>query len=184
MPLRRTGGSIPYRDTIRGIRDADFERLYEEHAQSLFRFLSYRTGDPTLSEDLLADTFEKVLRTRARARPGPVRSAEKPWLYAIALNCLRDGARRRQVEQRALERVAAEPGAWAGAADHEVEAVDRRDEVQHALAGLGEDEREALALRFGADLTVPEIARVLRVPLSTAEGRVYRGLRKLREILG
>ena len=184
MPLRRTGGSVPYRDTIREIRDADFERLYEEHAQPVFRFLSYRTGDPTLSEDLLADTFEKVLRTRARSRARPARSAEKAWLYAIALNCLRDGARRRQVEQRALERVAAEPGAWAEGVDREVEAVDRRDQVQQALAGLGDDEREALALRFGADLTVPEIARVLRVPLTTAEGRVYRGLRKLHDVLG
>ncbi len=166
------------------IRDGDFERLYEEHAQSVFRFLSYRTGDPTLSEDLLADTFEKVLRARARPRAWPARSAEKAWLYAIALNCLRDGARRRQVEQRALERVAAEPGAWADGADQEVEVVDRRDQVQQALAGLGDDEREALALRFGADLTVPEIARVLRVPLTTAEGRVYRGLRKLHDVLG
>jgi RNA polymerase sigma factor (sigma-70 family) len=137
-----------------------------------------------LSEDLLADTFEKVLRTRARARPWPARSGEKPWLYAIALNCLRDGARRRQVEQRALERVAAEPAAWAPAAGDALEAVERRDQVQQALATLGDDEREALALRFGADLTVPEIARVLGVPLTTAEGRVYRGLRKLHDVLG
>jgi RNA polymerase sigma-70 factor (ECF subfamily) len=37
-----------------------------------------------------------------------------------------------------------------------------------------------IALRFGADLTVPEIARVLDAPLTTVEGRVYRALRKLR----
>ncbi|MCW2990174.1 MAG: polymerase sigma factor, partial [Solirubrobacterales bacterium] len=42
---------------------------------------------------------------------------------------------------------------------------------------------EALALRFGADLTVPEIAKLLRLKLSTVEGRVYRALRKLREDL-
>jgi RNA polymerase sigma factor (sigma-70 family) len=137
-----------------------------------------------LSEDLLAETFEKVLRARTRARPWPARSGEKPWLYAIALNCLRDGARRRQVERRALERVAAEPRAWPEDPNDALEAVERRDQIQHALAALGEDEREALALRFGADLTVPEIARVLHVPLTTAEGRVYRGLRKLHDILG
>ena len=30
----------------------------------MLRFLAYRTGDQALAEDLLADTFERVLRTR------------------------------------------------------------------------------------------------------------------------
>ena len=48
---------------------------------------------------------------------------------------------------------------------------------------MAEEEREAIALRFGADMTVPEIAAVLGQPLTTVEGRVYRALRKLRERL-
>ena len=68
-------------------------------------------------------------------------------------------------------------------ADSAAEAVERRDELQRALAGLAEEEREAIALRFGSDLTVPEMATVLGVPLTTVEGRVYRALRKLREAL-
>ena len=43
------------------MRDDAFERLYAEHAQALFGFLSYRTGDRVLAEDLLADTFERAL---------------------------------------------------------------------------------------------------------------------------
>ena len=43
--------------------------------------------------------------------------------------------------------------------------------------------REAVALRFGADLTVPDIAKVTGEPLTTVEGRVYRALRKLRDEL-
>jgi RNA polymerase sigma-70 factor (ECF subfamily) len=59
--------------------------------------------------------------------------------------------------------------------------VEHRDAVQRALAGLSAEEREAIALRFGADLTVPEMAKLLGQPLTTVEGRVYRALRKLRE---
>ena len=70
------------------MRDEQFERLYAEHAQALFGFLSYRTGDRALAEDLLADTFERALR--ARRRFDPRKASEKTWLYAIALNCLRD----------------------------------------------------------------------------------------------
>lgn len=66
----------------------------------------------------------------------------------------------------------------------ELDAVPLRDEVLRGLAMLAPEEREALALRYGADLTVPDIARLLGEPLSTVESRIYRGLRKLRSLLG
>ena len=62
--------------------------------------------------------------------------------------------------------------------------VEHRDELARALAKLSGEEREAIALRFGSGLTVPEMAKVLSEPLTTVEGRVYRALRKLRESLG
>ena len=51
------------------------------------------------------------------------------------------------------------------------------------LASLTDEERESVALRFGADLTLKQIAEVLGEPESTIEGRVYRALRKLRDDL-
>jgi RNA polymerase sigma-70 factor (ECF subfamily) len=155
------------------MQDDEFERLYAAEAAGLFSFLAYRTGDRALAEDLLADAFERALR--ARGRFDRRRASEKTWLYAIALNCLRDHARRAGAETRALER-AGPPGEdedpFAG--------VVARDELGRALAVLSGSEREAIALRFGAEMTVPEIAKVLGEPLTTVEGRVYRALRKLR----
>jgi RNA polymerase sigma-70 factor (ECF subfamily) len=160
------------------MRDEDFERLYAEHAQALFGFLAYRTGDRALAEDLMADTFEKALR--ARRRFDSRRGSAKTWLYAIALNTLRDQTRRRAVAERAGGELAVPAGAAeADAAD----AVAQRDELTRALATLSEEEREVVALRYGADLTVPEIAKVKREKLTTIEGRLYRALRKLRERL-
>ncbi len=156
------------------MRDDEFERLYAAEAQGLYGFLAYRTGDRALAEDLLADTFERALR--ARRRFDRRRGSAKTWLYAIALNLLRDQARRAAAEGRALERAGPVP---AGGAEIG-EAVEQRDVVQRALATLSPEEREAIALRFGAELTVPEIAETLREPLTTVEGRVYRALRKLR----
>ena len=157
------------------MRDADFERLYQAEAQGLFGFLAYRTGDRTLAEDLLADTFERALRGRRGFDRR--RGSERTWLYAIALNVLRDHVRRAAAEGRAVERVehGREPDAFG--------AVEDRDSLRRAMAGLTEEEREAVALRFGAELTLPEMAKLLSLPLTTAEGRVYRALRKLRERL-
>jgi RNA polymerase sigma-70 factor (ECF subfamily) len=160
------------------MRDDDFERLYAAEAHGLFAFLVYRTGDRALAEDLLADAFERVLR--ARRRFDPRRGSQKAWLYSIALNLLRDHARRAAAEGRALERSGARTGA---AGDARMESLGEREELQRALATLAGEEREAIALRFGAELTVPEIAKLLGEPLTTVEGRVYRALRKLRERL-
>jgi RNA polymerase sigma factor (sigma-70 family) len=157
------------------MRDDEFERLYAAEAGGLFSFLAYRTGDRALAEDLLADAFERALRSRRRFDRR--RGSQKTWLYAIALNVLRDHARRAAAEKRALERRGPDPLE----ADAGFGGVEARDQVQRALATLSPEEREAVALRFGADLTVPEMAKVLGEPLTTVEGRVYRALRKLRE---
>jgi RNA polymerase sigma factor (sigma-70 family) len=159
------------------LRQADFERLFEEHAQPLFGFLVYRTGNRALAEDVMADTFERALRGRRRFDPR--RGSEKNWLYTIALNLLRDRHRRAQAEERALEQIGEPPIAD----DAAVDGVGDRDLVRRALAGLSAEEREAVALRYGADLTVPEIAELTGQPLTTVEGRVYRALGKLRERL-
>lgn len=158
------------------MRQEEFERLYAEHAHALLGFLVYRTGDRPLAEDLLADTFERVLRSR---RPFVRRGgSEKTWLYTIALNRLRDHMRRQGVEQQALERSA--PGAPPAGSQGAEDAADARDAVKRSLARLSPEERDAIALRFGADLTVPEVAKLTGESLTTVEGRVYRALRKLR----
>ncbi len=167
--------------------DDAFERLYAEHAQGLFSFLKYRTGDRVLAEDLLADTCERALR--ARSRFDRRRASEKTWLYAIALNCLNDHVRRRATEGRALERVAAGARSNGGpfeldeVAEDGMDEIADRDLISRSLACLSGEEREAISLRFGADLTVPEIAKLTGEPLTTVEGRVYRALRKLREAM-
>ncbi|MDA0171280.1 sigma-70 family RNA polymerase sigma factor [Solirubrobacter taibaiensis] len=153
--------------------DDAFEQLYAAEASALFSFLAYRTGDRGLAEDLLADAFERALRGRYNARKG----SAKTWLYAIALNVLRDHMRRAAAESRAYERVDE------GVARDPFADVEVRDELMRGLTGLSAEEREAISLRFGAGLTVPELATVLGEPLTTVEGRVYRALRKLREAL-
>jgi RNA polymerase sigma-70 factor, ECF subfamily len=162
-------------------QDIDFERLYAENAQALFGFLAYRTGDRELAEDVLAEAFERALRSQARF--DPARASAKTWLYAIALNCLRDRMRRAGSEERALAKVAA--GARREPSDAGIGRVGDRDLLRRAMGeALSGEEREALALRYGAGLTAPEMARLLGVKVTTAEGRVYRALRRLRDELG
>ena len=159
------------------MQDRHVQSLYEAHARGVFSFLAFRSGDRQLAEDLLADTFERVLRARRRPLRKP--ASEKAWLYKIALNVLRDHARRSAVQDRALASVAA----GATESTDPLDSLGDRDAVRRAVATLSPEEQHALALRFGAGLTVPELAAVLGEPLPRVEGRVYRSLRKLRPLL-
>lgn len=157
----------------------DFERIYLEHAQPLLRFLTYRTGDRSLAEDLVADTFERVLKSRSRFDRR--KSSERTWIYSIALNLVRDHHRRTSVAARTAE--LSRGGETRTAAGDPFQQIEDLDLIQRALAQLSPEEREAISLRYGADLTIPEIAKVTKERLSTIEGRIYRSLRKLHQAL-
>lgn len=158
----------------------ELTRLFDEHARSLYAFLCYRTGNRTLAEDLLGDTFERAVR--AGHSFDRRKASERTWLYAIALNCTRDNARRAAVETRALARVGAD-GQAALKFETGPDELEQREALHEALATLNPYEREAVALRFGADLTLADIAGILGEPRSKIEARLYRGLEKLRDCL-
>jgi RNA polymerase sigma factor (sigma-70 family) len=162
------------------VQVSDLTRLYEEHARPLHRFLRRRTRDAGQAEDLLAETFERALKAHAGsgARPG----AERAWLRTIALNALRDAARRSAAEHRAYAQV----GRGGEAQDDPAlpDAVGRREALLGALEALPEAEQRVLALRFGSDLSLEDVAAAIGEPRSTAESRIYSGLRRLRAVLG
>ena len=156
--------------------DTRLDRLLDDHGSALLAFLTYRTGDRDVAEDLLADTMERAIR--ARRRFDPRKASERTWLTTIALNAWRDHERRRATEARHLPSLADR-----NAGGDFVDALLERDRVNAALAQLPPDEREALALVYGADLTQRDAATALGVKLTTVQGRVYRGLKQLRETL-
>ena len=159
------------------MRDADFERLVQRHAQDVYAFLLYRTGDHHLAEDLVGDTLERAYR--ARGRFDRRRASEKTWLITIALNRWRDLLRREGSERAALERLTSGDRGDAGGMD----AVDERRALLDGIAGLPADEREIVSLAYGADLTAKQMASLLELPVTTVQGRLYRGLRHLRDRL-
>jgi RNA polymerase sigma factor (sigma-70 family) len=157
------------------VHERDIERLFAEHSQRLYAFLTYRTGDPATAEEIVGDTFERVVRTRRRFDRS--KGSEQSWLYAIAMNLLTDHQRRAQAERRAYDSVG--HGDERAAARDALAHVADRDELFRALDRLEPDAREVLALRYGADLRLKDIATLTGRPLSTVHERLQRGLRAL-----
>ncbi len=155
---------------------ADFARVYDEHVWRVYGFLAYRLQDRETTEDLTQATFERALR--AWSRFDPRRASESTWLLTIARNLLIDPHRRDRsgrmdpIDERFLPGVAGPETLHGGSS-----------ELAEALAELPDRDREVLALRFGGDLTGPEIAELLDLTLANVQQICSRSLRKLRELL-
>src|SRR5215207_7093987 len=115
---------------------ADLTQLFEQHYESLVRMLYRRTGDRDRAEDLAQETF-------ARAVAAPPNNP-RPWLFAVALNLVREDGRRSVRQGRRLQLLRAEAVDESPAPDEEMDRRDGAAAVRSALARLNERDREAL----------------------------------------
>jgi RNA polymerase sigma-70 factor, ECF subfamily len=154
----------------------DFARVYDQHVWRVYGYLAYHLRNRDAAEDLTQGTFERALR--AWSRFDPRRASESTWLLAIARNLLIDHYRRdrsalvQPIDERVEPTV---PGPE--------ERLAVSGELGDALATLSDRDREVLALRFGGDLTGPEIATLLDLSLANVQQILSRSLRKLRRLL-
>ena len=157
------------------------EELVRRHQGPLrgffFRMLD---GDRAQAEDLVQETFLRLLRQRTYEP----RRAFKPWLYAVAANLARDHLRAAVARPAGPgdDVLALLPDRAPGPDQRAVAAAEAR-RVAEALGQLGEDVRATLVLRYANDLSLADVAAALGVPVGTVKSRLNAGTRRLRELL-
>jgi RNA polymerase sigma-70 factor (ECF subfamily) len=172
-------------EAARGGNRKAFTGLMERYRGEIFRMVYYRIRSRMDAEDITQDVFFQAFRKL----PG-LREADRfrPWLFSIALNRLRDFQRRRKFGR--LFSSLDEKGETAAGqveapdADDPSEAVSRKEfwqGVHRFLDKLSKGEREVFLLRFFDQLTLKEIAGVLRKSESAVKTHLYRALSKCRE---
>ncbi len=145
----------------------------EQLIRRVYAYVIYRVATREDAEDVTSETFERALRYREsydRSKGEPL-----AWLIGIARRCI---AARALAPDAPLDEApdAMLPVDVAGAADERID-------FERALATLSQRDRELLALRYGADLKVREIARVLELETNAAEVALHRALGRLRRAL-
>jgi RNA polymerase sigma factor (sigma-70 family) len=150
-----------------------FEHVVELHGRALLRFCAARVG-PERGEDCFQEAMLAALRAYGEVRDP---DAVRPWLFAIAARKAIDAHRARA---RAPEPVA-DPEALAPAQD----AAFGDEALWARVRRLPAKQRDAVTLRYAADLSHREIARVMRTTDAAARRSVFEGLRRLRrELVG
>jgi RNA polymerase sigma-70 factor (ECF subfamily) len=154
----------------------DFAEVYDEHIWDVYGYVAYRLSSREEAEDVTQLAFERALK--AWKRFDPSRASAKTWLISIAHNLLIDHYRAQKGPSEPLDAELAERrGAQVEGPEQD---LGLSPELAAALATLGRRDREVIALRFGGDLTGPEIADLLGLSLANVQQIVSRSLRKLR----
>lgn len=164
--------------------------LVNRHTPRLFRFLCRLVGDAAFAEDLVQDTWLRVIESLDKYNP---QHSFSIWILTIARNLATDALRKKGRQGTRVEARASEDGTEidpiemlpdnAPSVLEQLNEEDLQERVAAGLAGLPIHYREVLLLRFDEELKIEEVAKALEIPLSTAKTRLHRGLSILRKRL-
>jgi len=163
--------------------DDAFSELYRAHLRDVYSYCYYRIGNHHDAEDLTEQTFLQAYRHYERAVRESQGRPLRPWLIRIAHNLAanhyRDRARRPQTRLDDAGVVSAPH-----ATEDLVEGREQVSEVLAGVAGLPDDRREALIMRFALDMDNREIARALGRSEGATKVLIHRAIRQLESELG
>jgi RNA polymerase sigma-70 factor (ECF subfamily) len=146
--------------------------LYTQYRDALERMLYRRTGDRERAEELTQEVF-------ARAVAAPPHNP-RPWLFAVALNLVREEGRRSVRQGRRLELYRGEQPAATTSPDDDLLRDERIAQVRRALALLNERDREALLLQ-AEGFSYDEIAQATGLAKGAIGTTLARARRRLVE---
>jgi RNA polymerase sigma-70 factor (ECF subfamily) len=158
------------------------DELIVRYQHRLMRYLLYLTSNREMAEDLFQEVWMRVL-VRGGQFNGQARF--DTWLFTIARNLVIDQRRKRTMSSldEMFEGGSEDDRPMSfEIADGEPTPFDRlsnfedRERIAAALLQLDTLHREVLVLRFHDELSLEEIAKVTRAPLSTVKSRLYRGM--------
>ena len=159
---------------VQSIRRGDKEALgtlWDTFTPKLFGYLINVTHNRVLAEDLLQTTWLKAIDAFPRFQQQ--HASISAWLFAIARNECRQHWRKAKWE------VPLDPEIHDREQD-EQKGIEDALVVEHLLAQLSEDDREVIRLRYIADLSVKDIARILDINFVAARVRIHRALARAR----
>ncbi|MFD7683865.1 SigE family RNA polymerase sigma factor [Streptomyces sp. NPDC060187] len=160
------------------VRDAEFQQFMTGHWPRLTRTAFLLTGDRHAAEDLAQSTLERVYASWRR-----VGAADDPEAYVrrVMIN-MHARKHRRKLKEFLAPRDDADLVGDIADADDLMARADDRDALLGALTGLPPRQREAVVLRYWADLTETQTAEAMGCSVGTVKSNAAKGIAKLRAL--
>lgn len=176
--------AVLVRRTLAGDKRS-FDVLMARYRELVHRIAYKMTGNSWEANDLAQEAF-----LQAYAKLGQLTDPARfgGWLRSLAANTCKMWLRRQRANSTSLESMLAEGEAAhpalatdaTEAVEEEITAAERRQELRRAVERLSEKNRLAVSLHYFEGRTCAEVAKMLKVPVSTVAGRLH----KSRKILG
>ncbi len=158
----------------------ELERLYKEHFPRVYRTAYFVTGNHQMAEDVAQEAFLKAFTNLHKLQE---RHKFGSWINVIASNHAVDILRK---NKKVFFTDNMETYGGEAVDDNPTECWDRKEkmeEVRNALARLEPEEREIIVLKYFNELSIKEIAALIKAPSGTIKSRLFRARDKIRSIL-
>ena len=161
--------------------DRAFDELYHRHARRVMGFLMRQLGDSERAADLVQDAFLRLWSSRERYLSGKCFST---WLFSIAYNLLKNEYRRSGYSVEYAEHVINSTTEEQND-DLDVRLDDKLFDaaLRQELSLLDAESRLLFSLRFEEEMTVPQIAEVMKIPEGTVKSRQHTIIRNMKQKL-
>jgi RNA polymerase sigma-70 factor (ECF subfamily) len=167
-------GSSAVTGSNAGAVDDQFGEAYTLHRDPLHRWLTARTRDPELAEELVQEAFIRLMRTM---RSGVQVENPRAWLFHAAGNLMVSHVRHVRVAGRFVPE---SPAYEAASAESVVLAQERMEHLERVLGRLTPDDRQLL-LSTGLGLNGPRLADQAGISQVALRARLCRARKRLRE---
>jgi RNA polymerase sigma-70 factor, ECF subfamily len=152
----------------------EFESLFQQLYPSLFRYLHRLTGDSDVADDIAQEAFVRLLK---QSLP---EAEVRPWLFTVAMNLVRDHARKIERRQRLLTTAPVMVSSFASP-DEGVERGEQVQAVRVVLDQLSERDQQLLLMREEG-FKYEEIAQVIGVAPASVGTLIARALRRFTDL--
>jgi RNA polymerase sigma-70 factor, ECF subfamily len=159
---------------------AAYEVLVRRHQARLRAYCARWCGSSVVGDDLAQECFVELWQRRARYVP---QGRFKAYLFHVAANRCKNQRRAQGRELALVSNDRAEDAGQRPPSSDRFLVRERAERVQSGLSKLPEPQREAVLLRYSAELDYAEMANLLDVSEATLRSRVFLGLMKLRRLL-
>jgi len=168
-----------------------FPVLVRRHQQALFNFAFRQVRVPQLAEDVVQETFVRVVQNAADFKH---EARFTTWVYTITRNLCIDQLRKRALRKHpSLDQAGGDEGDGPtlgeqtadprASVEREATGTELRERIARAVDKLPDDQREVFLMREFSNLPFKEIAEITNVPENTVKSRMRYALERLQEAL-
>lgn len=166
--------------------DSAFSVLVYRHKNRIFTTIMLLVKDRCLAEDIFQDVFIKIINALNEGHYMD-NSRFIAWAVRIAHNCCISHFRKKNARPSFSlvynDDITSGDTRMVESQEHRIIMKETTTAVQALLDRLPETQREALILRYYADLSFKEIAQTVNVGINTALGRVRYAIINMRKLM-